>query len=152
MTNFSDNITSGNVTALTSATMSRSGIQLYRWHRFGGGAGGTQTGVFPVGTRNLDCKVWIRQQNAASAATVTRFTVSAGGTNLIAVTGIGSAIGVLRNTQAGLGAITNTASATAILAGAVTAELPYSVTMVAASADTTGDFDIQLIFTREFDL
>lgn len=151
MTNFSDNITTGNPTALTSALASKSGVTYHRYHRFTGGAGGTQTGVFPVGTRNVDAKLWIRQQNAASAATVTRATLSAGGTNLIALTAFGSALGVLRATTAGLGVITNTASATAVLAGAATAELPYALTVVAASADTTGDFDIQLMFTRDND-
>lgn len=150
MTQYSDNIYTGNIAA-TSALSSKSGAMYHKYHRFTGGAGGTQTGVFPIGTRNLDCKVWINQQNAASAATVTRFTVSAGGTNLIAVTAIGSAIGVLRNTQVGLGVITNTASATRVLTGAATAELAYAVTLVPASADTTGDFDIQLMFTRDND-
>lgn len=149
MTIFGDNIYSGNQ-ALTSALASKSGALFQRYHRFAAGAGGTQTGVLPIGTRNLDVKVWIRQQSV-SAATASRFTVSAAGTNLIAVTGIGSALGVLRTTTVGLGTITNTASATAVLAGAASAELTYSVTMVAASADTTGDYDIQLMFCRDND-
>jgi len=150
MTLFSDNLYTGSV-AITSALSSRSGTQFHRYHRFTGGGNSTQTGVFPVGARNLDLAVWIRQQITASAATNTRFTVSAGGTNLIAVAGIGSAAGVLRNTQAGLGTLTNTASATAVLTGAAAAELPYSITIVGASADTTSDFDIQLLFTRDND-
>lgn len=149
MTLYTDNIYTGSI-AITSALSSKSGALFSRTHRFAGGAGGTQTGVFPAGTENLDVKVYIRAQTV-SAATATRFTVSAGGTNLIAVTGIGSALGVLRNTQAGLGAITNTASATAVLAGAAASELSYSVTMVAASGDTTGDFSIQLLFNRNND-
>lgn len=149
MTNFNDNISTGTI-AVTSALSSKSGVQYHRYHRYTGGAGGTQTGVFPIGTRNLDVKVWINAQTV-SAATATRFTVSAAGVNLIAVTGIGSALGVLRTTTVGLGVITNTASATYVLQGALTAELPYSVTMVKASADTTGDFDIQLMFTRDND-
>lgn len=149
MTTFGDNIYTG-LAAVTSALSSKSGAMFHRYHRFAAGAGGTQTGVFPQGARNLDTKVWIRGQSV-SAATAARFTVSAGGTNLIAVTGIGSATGVLRNTQAGLGTVTNTASATNVLAGAVSGELSYSVTMVAASGDTTGDYDIQLMFARDND-
>lgn len=149
MTLYSDNIYTGQI-ALTSALSSKSGTLFFRTHRFTAGAGGTQTGVFPQGTVNLDTKVWIRQQSV-SAATAARFTVSAGGTNLIAVTGIGSALGVLRTTTAGLGVITNTASATAVLAGAASAELSYSVTMVAASGDTTGDYHVQLMFGRDND-
>lgn len=146
MTVFSDNIYTGNLAA-TSAASSKSRATYCRVHRFTGGGSSTQTGTFPQGTMMLDAKVWILAQTA-SAATATRFTVSAGGVNLIAVTGIGSALGVLRTTTAGLGVITNTASATSILTGAASSELSYSVTMVGASGDTTGDFHVALEFTR----
>lgn len=146
MTRFSDNIYTG-MQAQTSALSSKSGALYRRRHRFTAGAGGTQTGTFPMGTENLDCKVWINQQSV-SAATATRLTVSAGGVNLITIAGLGSALGVLRNTQAGLGAITNIASATQVLTGAAAAELTYSVTMVAASGDTTGDYTLELQFGR----
>ena len=149
MTLFSDNLYTGNI-AVTSALSSKSGAVYHRYHRYTAGGGGTQTGVFPVGTRNLDAKVWINS-TTVSAATATTVVVSAGGTVMIAIAGIGSALGVLRNTQAGLGVITNTASATHVLSGAATAELPYSVTMVKASGDTTGDYGIQLTFTRDND-
>ncbi len=145
MTRYSDNIYSGQQ-AVTSALSSKSAVVLTKTHRFLS-TSVTQTGTFPIGTSNLDAKVWINS-STASAATAARMTVSAGGTNFIAITGIGSALGVLRATTAGLGVITNTASATTVLTGAASSELSYAVTYVKASGDTTGDFTLQLTFSR----
>lgn len=145
MTRYSDNIYSGNQ-AVTSALSSKSPVVLCKTHRFLS-TSGTQTGTFPIGTQNLDAKLYINNQTV-SAATAAKITVSAGGTNLIAISGIGSATGVLRGTQAGLGTMTVTASAASILTGAASSELSYSVTYVKASGDTTGDFQLQLTFNR----
>lgn len=146
MTRFSDNIYTGNQ-AVTSALSSKAPAIFCKEHRFVGGGSSTQTGTFPTGTRNLDAKLYINAQTA-SAATATRFTVSAGGTNLLTITGVGSALGVLRNTQVGLGTLSVIGSACAVVAGAASSELSYSVTVVGASGDTTSNYQLQLLFNR----
>lgn len=147
MTIFGDNIYSGNQ-AVTSALSSRSAVQLSRTHNFSttkGNAASTLTGVFPIGTQNLDVRLYITANG--SATTSDKITVSAAGTNLITITSFGSASGILKQTVAGLGTITPVASACANVAGAASAELTYSVTLLPASASTS-DYQVQLLFSR----
>lgn len=151
MTRFNDNIYSG-AQAITSALSSKSPVQLCKSYRFTQPAAGTGTtattftGTFPVGTQNLDAKLYIMAN--ASATVSDKITVSAGGTNLIAITGFGSASGVLRGTTAGLGTLTTTASACAVVAGAASSELSYSVTFLPVSASRSTDYQLWLTFNR----
>jgi hypothetical protein len=145
MTRFTDNIYSGNQ-AIVSAQASRSPVRLSRTHRFNGGTSGTQTGTFPIGTQNLDAKLYILAN--ASATVSDKITVSAGGTNLITITQFGSASGVLRSTTTGLGVLTTTASACAVVAGAAAAELSYSVTLLAGTDSTGSDYQLEIVFNR----
>jgi hypothetical protein len=127
MTRFSDNLYSGQQ-AITSALSSKSPVVLCKTHRIAGGtSGSTVTGTFPIGTQNLDAKLYILLN--ASATVSDKITVSAGGVDLITLTQFGSASGVLRSTTTGLGVLTTTASACAVVAGAAAAELPYAVTL-----------------------
>lgn len=150
MTRYSDNIYSG-MQAPTSAASSKSPVQLCKTYRFTQTAGGgttvvTRTGTFPIGTQNLDAKLYILNQ--ASATVSDKITVSASGVDFITITGIGSATGVLRQTQAGLGTLTVVASAVANIAGAAVSELTYSVTFVPVSASKSTDYQLWLTFNR----
>lgn len=145
MTTFGDNIYSGS-DAITSAAASRSAVQLCKTHRFTGGAAQTLTGTFPIGTINLDAKLYILLN--ASATVSDKITVSAGGVDFITITQFGSASGILRSTTTGLGVLTATASACAVVAGAANAELTYSVTYPANTAATGADYQLWLTFNR----
>lgn len=138
MTTYGDVLQSGNM-ALTSALSSISPTVCCRTFRFTGS--GTQTFVLPQNVENLDAKLWIISNG--TAATTDAFTVSAGGTNLITITSFGSTAGVLRTTTAGLGTITNIASATASLSQ--TAEVSAAVTL--ASVDQAAIYQLQLLFS-----
>lgn len=145
MTRYSDNIYSG-FQAITSAASSRSPVVLTRTHRFTGGTSGTQTGTFPPGTMNLDSKLFILLN--ASSTVSDKITVSAAGTNLLTWTSFGSAAGIARQTVAGLATYTPIASACAVVAGAASADLTYSVTLLAGTDSTGSDYQIQLMFSR----
>lgn len=145
MTTFGDNIYSGS-DALTSALASRSPVVLCKTHRIAGGAASTVTGTFPIGTTNLDAKLYIMLN--ASATVSDKITVSAGGVDLITITQFGSASGVLRQTTTSLGVLTTTASACAVVAGAASAELSYAVTYAANTAATGADYQLVLTFNR----
>ena len=145
MTRYSDNIYSGD-DAVTSALASRSPVKLCKTHRFTGGTSGTQTGTFPVGTMNLDSKLYILLN--ASATVSDKITVSAAGTNLLTWTSFGSAAGIARQTTTGLATYTPIASACAVVAGAASAELSYSVTLLAGTDSTGSDYQIELTFSR----
>lgn len=145
MTTFGDNIYSGNLAA-TSAASSLSTVRLSKTHRIAGGAAFSAAGTFPQGTQNLDAKLYILLN--ASATVSDKITVSAGGVDLITITQFGSAAGVLRATTTGLGILTTTASACAVVAGAVSSELTYSVNMPANTAATGADYQLELMFTR----
>lgn len=146
MTTFGDNIYSGNLAA-TSAASSVSPVRMSKTHRITpGGAAFSAAGVFPQGTMNLDAKLYILLN--ASATVSDKITVSAGGVDLITITQFGSAAGVLRNTTTGLGVLTVTASACAVVAGAAAGELTYSINMPANTAATGADYQLELMFTR----
>lgn len=151
MTTFGDTILSGNI-AVTSALSSISPVILCKTHKFTAATAGsttaqTLTGTFPIGTQNLDAKLFIIQA-ATSATASDKITVSAGGTNLLTFTGFGSAAGILRQTTVGLGTYTPIVSACAVVAGAASAELSYSVTYLPVSASKGTETQIQLFFNR----
>ncbi len=144
MTRFTDNIYTG-AQAITSATSSKSPVMICKTHRFPVGVtSSTISGTFPIGTQNLDAKLYILAQG--SAATSDKITVSAGGTNLLSFTSFGSAIGIVRQTTTSLGTYAPIASACAVVAGAASAELAYSVTLL--SVDAAADYQLQLMFSR----
>jgi len=149
MTRFTDNIFSGN-TALTSAAASRSPVMLCRTHTFtqpatGGTAAQTVTGTFPSGTQNLDANLYIVTNGSATVSD--RFTVSAAGVNLISITQVGSAGGLLRSTTAGLGTLSVVASACANV-NTLVADSSYAVTYVPVSASKSTSYQLQLTFSR----
>lgn len=151
MTRYTDNIYSG-AQAITSALSSKSPVQLCKTYRFtqpstGGAVAQTLTGTFPIGTQNLDAKLYIMQQGT-SATVNDKITVSAAGVNLLGFTAFGSALGLVKVTTAGVGTYTPIASACAIVAGAASAELSYSVTYLPVSASKSTDIQIQLSFNR----
>lgn len=145
MTRFTDNIYSGGV-GLVSSQSSRSAVTLTRTHRFTGGVTATQTGTFPIGTNNLDAKLYILLN--ASATVSDKITVSAAGTDFITISQFGSTAGVLRSTTTSLGVITTVPSACAVVAGAASAELSYSVSLLCGTASTGADYQLQLLFSR----
>lgn len=149
MTRYSDNIFSGNA-AVVSGQASRSPVQLTRVHRFtqpstGGIVAQTQTGMFPSGVQNLDANLYIMAN--ASATVSDKFTVSAAGVNLISITGVGSAGGLLRSTTAGLGTLSVIASACANV-NTLVADSSYSITFLPVSASKSTDYQLQLTFNR----
>lgn len=156
MTRYSDNIYSG-YQALTSALSSKSSVILHRVHRFtqpatGGATPVTLGGVFPPGVEVITSRLYIMNQST-SASTSDKITVSAGGTNLITYTAIGSATGMLGTTTVvGLGAVTVVASACAtppVPAGALNnGEVPYSATFLPASASKSTDYKLVISFGR----
>lgn len=155
MTTFGDNIYSGQL-AVTSALSSVSQVSLHKVHRFtqpatGGATPITQLGVFPANSENLTARLYIMQQ-ATSATVSDKITVSAGGTNLITYTGIGSATGLIgATTIVALGAVTVVASACGILpvpASTNGGEIPYAVTYLPVSASKTTDYKLVLSFNR----
>lgn len=141
MTGFADNIYSGLV-ALTSGQSSESPVQLCRTFRFTGANAATQQFVLPSGVQNLDAKCYIMAQG--SGATTDKITVSAGGTDLITFSSMGSATGVVRQTTTALGTLTVVASACANLS--TTSEVSAAITI--ASVDLAAEYQVELMFSR----
>lgn len=141
MTGFGDNIYSG-LLGVSSAQASYAPVQLCRTFRFSGSNASTQQFVLPSGVQNLDAKCYILTNG--SAATSDAITVSAGGTNLLTFSSMGSAGGIVRQTTAGLGTLTLVASACANLS--TTAEVSAAITI--ASVDIAADYQVELMFSR----
>lgn len=141
MTSFQDNIMTGAL-ALTSGQSSLSPVRVSRTFRFTGGGAQTQTFVLPIGTQNLDAKVYILANG--SAATSDKITVSAAAVDYINITSMGSAVGVLRSTTAGLGTLATIASACANLS--TTAEVSAALTLL--STDIATDYQVEIMFSR----
>lgn len=156
MTRYSDNISSG-FQAVTSALSSKSVVSLHKVHRFtqpsgGGATPQTVTGTFPPGIENITANLWIMNQST-SASTSDKITVSAGGTNLITYTAMGSATGILgTSTVAGLGTVAVVASACAIPPVPASTnnggEIPYAVTFLPVSASKGTDYRLRINFNR----
>lgn len=148
MTRFTDNILSG-AESTTSALSSQAPVVLCKTHNFSttkGSTTSTLTGTFPIGTRNLDAKLFITANGSATVSD--KITVSAGGTTLLTFSSFGSASGIARQTVAGLATFTPVASACAVVAGAASAELSYSVTLLPVSASVS-DYQVMLTFSRK---
>lgn len=141
MTITGDNLYSGNQ-AITSALASYSPVGLTRSFRFTGGGTQTQNFVLPIGTQNLNATCYILANG--SGATTDKITVSAGGTNYITFSSMGSAVGLVETTLAGLGTKVVVASAAANLSA--TAEVSAAITLL--STDTATDYQVQLRFNR----
>lgn len=151
MTRYSDNIYSG-FQGVTSATTSKSCVRLGKTYKFGG-ASVSLSGVFPPNTENLSANLYIMKVGG-SATTSDTIVVSAGGTNLITITGIGSADGMIGNgVTAGKGSMTVIASAANSLTAPTSSnnggEIPFTITYVAASAGGgTQRYQLNLVFNR----
>lgn len=154
MTRFNDNIYSG-FQAPTSAASSKSTVVLRKTHGFtnpGGTTAVTQAGTFPPGTSNLRAELYIMNQGVSATAS-DKVTVSAGGVNLYAITGFGSATGIGSATTAGFATFAVTVSAVAVVAAPATnqtngGEIPYAVTWVPSSAGRTAQYQLSLTFNR----
>lgn len=154
MTRFSDNLYSG-FQAPTSGATSKSPVVLRRTHNFinpGGTAPLTQTGTFPPNTQNLRAEIFIMNQGVSATAS-DKVTVSAGGVNLYAITGFGSATGIGAATIAGFATFAVTVSAVSTVAPPATnqtngGEIPYSVTWLPSSAGRTAQYQLVLTFNR----
>lgn len=148
MTVYGDNIYSGNlVGTLTSATTPASEVTLTRTHRLNTGVTQTQTGVFPQGAMNLDSVLYILAN--ASSTVSDKITVSAAGTTLLTWSSFGSSQGIARQTTTSLATYTPIASACAVLTGAASTDLSYSVTTAQGTDSTGSDYQLQLRFSRK---
>lgn len=148
MTVFGDNIYTGSLAA-TSAASSLGSCRFSKTFTFattGGTTAITRTGTFPIGTTQIDAKLFIIANGSATVSD--KITVSAGGVNLITIGSFGSASGVLRSTTTGLGTITTLASAVCPLAAAAAAEVSYSVTYLPASASNGVSTNLEIMFNR----
>lgn len=141
MTTFGDNVQTG-AEALTSGQSSIAPALFTRTFQFGGANAQTQQFVLPMGVQCLDAKCWILTQG--SGATSDKITVSAAGQDYHTFTSMGSALGIVRQTTAGLGTLTSIASATANLS--TTAEVSAAATI--ASVDLAATYQLQLTFSR----
>lgn len=152
MTTFKDNIYSGNV-ATTSANSSQSFVRLGKTFNFAGNGTAsavTQSGTFPPNTQNVQATLWIT--NAGSANVSNKITVSAGGNNLLVIDQFGSAQGMASSSTTSLVRFTPVVSAMAApvapAASSNGGEIPYSVTFLPVTDDTTGTYQVLLTFNR----
>lgn len=152
MTRYSDNIYSG-YDAITSALSSRSAVQLTKFYDFAGNGSATavtRTGVFPPDTKNITTCLYITQQGSANVSN--KITVSAGGTNLTVIDQFGSASGIGFQSTTSLVRFTPVASAMAnppVPTGANNGgEIPFAVTFLPVTDDTTGTYRLVINYSR----
>lgn len=152
MTTFKDNVGSGNI-ATTSANSSIGWMRMSRTFTFSGNgtaAAVTRTAVFPPNTENVIATLYVT--NAGSANVSNKITVSAGGNNLVVLDQFGSATGIGSATAAGFIRVTPVVSAMASPAPPATSnnggEIPYSVTFLPVTDDTTGTYQLHISFNR----
>lgn len=153
MTRYSDNIYSG-FQGLTSASTSKSAVVLRKVYNFSGAGNAvavTRAGTFPPNTQNIKATLYITQQGSATVSD--KITVSAGGFDLITITSFGSATGVVGDTKAGVATFTYIASACANPPVPATnqtngGEIPFAVTFLPVSADKTGNYQLEISFSR----
>lgn len=153
MTRYSDNIYSGNVIT-TSANSSVSYVRLGKTYNFAGNGTATavtKSGTFPVGTENVIATLYVT--NAGSANVSNKITVSAGGNNLTVIDQFGSATGIAGATLASFARFTPVVSAMAAPTAPATGstnggEIPFSVTFLPVTDDTTGTYQLHLAFNR----
>lgn len=152
MTSYKDNIYSGNI-ATTSANSSQSYVILGKTFNFAGNGSATavtRSGTFPPNTQNVLATLYIT--NAGSANVSNKITVSAGGNNLVVIDQFGSAQGMNSVTTTSLMRVTPVVSAMASpVAPSPSAnggEIPFSVTFLPVTDDTTGTYQLELTFSR----
>lgn len=152
MTSFKDNLYTGNM-ALTSATSSLSPVRLTKTFNFSGNGTATavtRSAVFPPNTENIQTTLYVT--NAGSANVSNKITVSAGGNNITVIDQFGSALGIGSASLAAFGRFTPIVSAMAApTAPAVVTnngEIPFSVTFLPVTDDTTGTYQLHISFNR----
>lgn len=152
MTSFKDNIYSGNI-ATTSANSSQSFVRLGKTFNFAGNGAATavtRTATFPPNVENVIATLYIT--NAGSANVSNKITVSAGGNTLVTIDQFGSALGVVSNSTTSVARFTFITSAMASpIAPSPAAnggEIPFAVTFLPVTDDTTGTYQLHLSFNR----
>lgn len=149
MTQYNDNIYSGHLAA-TSATSSTSTVRLSKTYNFAGNGAATpvtRSGVFPANVENVQTTLYVT--NAGSANVSNKITVSAGGANLTVIDQFGSAQGIGSASLAAFARFTPVVSAMASpTAPATGAEIPFSVTFLPVTDDTTGTYQLMISFNR----
>lgn len=152
MTQFKDNIYSGNI-ATTSANSSTSFVRLGKTFNFAGNGAATavtRSGVLPPNTENVVAMLYVT--NAGSANVSNKITVSAGGNTLITIDQFGSAVGQGSASLAAFARFTPIVSAmaspTAPAAVSNGGEIPYSVTFLPVTDDTTGTYQLLVTYNR----
>lgn len=152
MTAFKDNLYSGNI-ATTSGNSSLSFVRLGKTFNFAGNGTATavtRSGTFPPNTENVIATLYIT--NAGSANVSNKITVSAGGNNMIVIDQFGSALGIASATLTSVARFTPVTSAmaqpTAPAASVNGGEIPFSVTFLPVTDDTTGTYQVHLSFNR----
>lgn len=152
MTSFKDNLYSGNM-AVTSGTSSLSPVRLSKTFTFSGNGTATavtRTGVFPPNTENVQTTLYVT--NAGSANVSNKITVSAGGNNLSVIDQFGSATGIGSASLAAFARFTPVVSALAAPTAPSPSnnggEIPFAVTFLPVTDDTTGTYQLHLSFNR----
>lgn len=131
MTIFGDNLEVGNQAAV-SAAASHAPVRLTR-HVDITGATATKQFLLPKYSENFDAMCYIISDG--SAATTDSIVVSAGGTTLLTFSSMGSAQGLVKSTQAGLGTLTVLCSACDSVT--TTSEVTANVTLASTDADAS---------------
>lgn len=111
------------------------------------GATANQTIVLPANVENLDAKLYVLTAGSAAASDDIRVSAD-GGVNLVIFDAIGSAVGVLRATTAGLGILTTSSAA----AGRLNTGTETTVNIQATKSDAASAYQLQLIFSRARDV
>lgn len=152
MTAYKDNIYSGNLAA-TSAASSLSYVRLGKTFNFAGNGSATavtRTATLPPNAENVLAMLYVT--NAGSANVSNKITVSAGGNNLIVIDQFGSAQGMALSSTTSFARFTPVVSAMAqpVAPAASTngGEIPISVTFLPVTDDTTGTYQLILMFNR----
>lgn len=152
MTTYKDNVYSGNL-ALTSALSSMSPVRLSKTFNFAGNGTATavtRNAVFPPNVENVMATLYVT--NAGSANVSNKITVSAGGNNLVVLDQFGSATGIASATLASFVRVTPVVSAMASPVAPAASnnggEIPFAVTFLPVTDDTTGTYQLHLSFNR----
>lgn len=152
MTTFKDNVGSGNI-ATTSGNSSVGWMRMARTFNFAGNGTATavtRTAVFPPNTENIIATLYVT--NAGSANVSNKITVSAGGNNLVVLDQFGSATGIGSATTTSFLRVTPVVSAMASPTAPATStnggEIPFSVTFLPVTDDTTGTYQLHISFNR----
>jgi hypothetical protein len=140
MTIFGDSIQSGSLAA-TSAKASHAPVQLCRTIELTGN-GDAETIILPTGVENLDAKCYIVADG--SAATTDSIVIDLAGTTAITFSSMGSAQGLVNQTEAAIGTKVVVCSACDI----VTTTSEVSATATLTSTDAACTYRVVLLFDR----